>query len=171
MLKLFSVTSTTDPELATLTVATFLRTHRVLFDALDRELRDRVGLSIPQWEVLEAIGRSAEGRLRMVDITKRMCVSKSGVTQLVDRLEEKGLVARSFSSSDRRLIYASLTQAGADASRQAWPAFHAAVEAHFTRHLSGADVSCLRRGLTKVLGGSGLPEAVLDDHEEEQVRS
>jgi DNA-binding MarR family transcriptional regulator len=143
----------TDPP--TEALETFLKAHRVLFEALDGELRDRVGLSIPQLEMLQALSQAPEGRLRMMDITKQMCVSKSGVTQLVDRLEERGLVARVFSRSDRRLTYATLTEAGTEACERAWPAFHEAARTHLARHLSDKDLRCLHTALSKVLEGRG----------------
>jgi DNA-binding MarR family transcriptional regulator len=137
----------TDPP--TEALETFLKAHRVLFEALDGELRDRVGLSIPQLEMLQALSQAPEGRLRMMDI------SKSGVTQLVDRLEERGLVAREFSRSDRRLTYATLTEAGTEACERAWPAFHEAARTHLARHLSDKDLRCLHTALSKVLEGRG----------------
>ena len=128
-----------------------LRAHRVLFDAVDGELRDRVGLSFALWEVLLLLAAAPDQRLRMVDITKQMCVSKSNVTQLVDRLEAAGLVAREFSSSDRRLTYARPTPRGAEASRLGWEVFNAAAQAHFSKHVSKAEIKNLVSGLTKVL--------------------
>jgi len=90
----------------------------------------------------------------MVDITRQLCVSKSGVTQLVDRLERAGLVARAFSSSDRRLTYATLTEQGTEALRRSGPMWAPIVERHFARHLSAADLSCVREALAKVVAGN-----------------
>ena len=39
---------------------TFLKAHRVLFEALDSELRAQVGLSIAQLEVLRALAQAPE---------------------------------------------------------------------------------------------------------------
>ena len=139
---------------------TFLKAHRVLFEALDSELRAQVGLSIAQLEVLQALAQAPEGRLRMMDITRWMCVSKSGVTQLVDRLEARGLVAREFSRADRRLTYATLTEAGAEASQRALPAFHDAARTHLSRHLSDDDLRCLQTALSKLLEGGRSPGEV-----------
>jgi DNA-binding MarR family transcriptional regulator len=110
--------------------------------------------------VLQELALAPEGRLRMMDITKRMCVSKSGVTQLVDRLEERGLVAREFSRSDRRLTYATLTEAGTEACGRARPVLHEAARTHLSGHLSGKDLRCLQTALSKVLEGSSSPGEV-----------
>ena len=136
-----------------------LDTHRVVADAMERQLRAEAGLSLAQWEVLYRLDQAPAGRLRMVDITRQLCVSKSGVTQLVDRLERAGLVAREFSRSDRRLTYATLTEQGAEALRRSRPVWVPIVQRHFTRHLSAEDVRCVREALAKVVEGNRYQDA------------
>jgi DNA-binding MarR family transcriptional regulator len=131
-----------------------LDTHRVIADAIERQLRDEAGLSLAQWEVLYHLDQAPAGRLRMVDITRQLCVSKSGVTQLVDRLERAGLVARELSPSDRRLIYATLTEQGTETLRRSGPVWAPIVERHFARHLSADDLRCVREALAKVVAGN-----------------
>ena len=135
-----------------------LDTHRVIADALERQLRAEAGLSLAQWEVLHRLDRAPAGRLRMVDITRQLCVSKSGVTQLVDRLERAGLVAREFSRSDRRLTYATLTEQGAEALRRCGPVWAPIVQRRLARHLSADDLRCLREALAKVVEGNTCRE-------------
>jgi len=131
-----------------------LDTHRVIADAMERQLRAQAGLSLAQWEVLYRLDQAPAGRLRMVDITRQLCVSKSGVTQLVDRLERAGLVARELSPSDRRLIYATLTEQGTETLRRSGPVWAPIVERHFARHLSADDLRCVREALAKVVAGN-----------------
>ena len=76
------------------TMHAVLNTHRVLAEAMEKRLRAQAGLSLAQFEVLSRLHRAPGTRLRMVDITRQLCVSKSGVTQLVDRLERAGLVTK-----------------------------------------------------------------------------
>jgi DNA-binding MarR family transcriptional regulator len=130
----------------------FLRSHRVLFEAVDRELRDQIGLSFALWDVLVALAHSPANRLRMIDVTKRMCVSKSNVTQLIDKLERAGLVRRESSSDDRRLIYATITKEGLAAARRGGKAFNAAATEHLARHVTKGEIGKIVSGLTKVLG-------------------
>jgi DNA-binding MarR family transcriptional regulator len=136
-----------------------LDTHRIVADAMEKRLRAEAGLSLAQWEVLYRLDQAPAGRLRMVDITRQLCVSKSGVTQLVDRLERAGLVAREFSRSDRRLTYATLTEQGAEALRRSGPVWVPIVQRHFARHLSAEDVRCVREALAKVVEGNRYQDA------------
>jgi DNA-binding MarR family transcriptional regulator len=139
------------------TMQAVLDTHRVLAEAMEKQLRAQAGLSLAQFEVLSRLHQAPDGRLRMVDITRQLCVSKSGVTQLVDRLEEAGLVVRESCQSDRRLTYARLTDRGEEALRSAEPVWTPIVQDLFTRHLTREDIRRVRAALDKVLAGNGYP--------------
>jgi DNA-binding MarR family transcriptional regulator len=128
-----------------------LRAHRVLLDEVERRLREEVGLSFPLWEVLVVLAQAPDDRLRMVDVTRRMCVSKSNVTQLIDKLEHQGLVARELSPRDRRLVYAMLTERGRKAAQQGAGIFNAAAKEHFARFLTKSEIDKVASGLTKVI--------------------
>jgi DNA-binding MarR family transcriptional regulator len=141
------------------TMYAVLNTHRVLAEAMEKRLRAQAGLSLAQFEVLSRLHQAPGTRLRMVDITRQLCVSKSGVTQLVDRLEVAGLVVRESCTSDRRLTYARLTDRGEEALCSAEPIWAPVVQEHFSRHLTSADIRCVRAALDKVLEGNGYPGA------------
>lgn len=53
-----------------------------------------------------------KGSLLLSDIQRKILVSSSGITYLIDRLEKRGLVKRMPSPGDRRAVYASLTDEG-----------------------------------------------------------
>jgi DNA-binding MarR family transcriptional regulator len=131
----------------------FLRAHRVLFDGIDREFRDRQGLSLALWEVLVILSKAPELRLRMVDITRQLLVSKSNVTQLIDKLEQAGMVTRELSATDRRLIYATLTPAGIEAVQRGGDTFNHAAQAHFANRITPTELQKLTSGLAKVIRG------------------
>ena len=138
----------------TAVVMALLLVDRTIMDSLDKRLRASAGLSLPQYVVLLRLSEAAEGRLRMVDISDRLCVSKSGVTQLVDRLEIAGLVERQSHRSDRRLTYAKITRSGRDALRASTPELEVGVRDQFARHLTEDEMRCLHRALIKVQEGN-----------------
>ena len=70
----------------------------------------RSGLSAGEFSVLEALYH--RGRLLLGELQQKVLVSSGGVTYLVDRLEEKGLVERQDCPNDRRARYALLTPKG-----------------------------------------------------------
>src|SRR2546425_699925 len=84
------------PDRTMAAVAALLHVDRIISDGIDKRLRAQAGLSLAQYEVLRRLSEAPDGRLRMVDISGSLCVSKSGVTQLVDRLEDVRMVERQF---------------------------------------------------------------------------
>jgi DNA-binding MarR family transcriptional regulator len=81
----------------------------------------RHGLSIVEFEVLVRLARSPLGLLRMSDLAAQTSLTTSGVTRVVDRLVDRGLVARQACATDRRTTYAVVTDAGRDLLAAALP--------------------------------------------------
>src|SRR5260370_30214632 len=96
-----------DPAAAVL--AALAAAHRSLSAVIDRELRAACGLSLAEADVLATLTRGPDGRQRMADIAGQMSVSKSGVTQIIDRLLAAGPAAPPSSAPDRRLGSAPVT--------------------------------------------------------------
>lgn len=70
------------------------------------------GLSVVEFEVLIRLARTPLGLLRMTDLSAQTSVTTSGITRVVDRLQERGLVSRQACETDRRATYAVITEAG-----------------------------------------------------------
>ena len=70
------------------------------------------GLSSVEFEVLLRLARSPLGLLRMTDLTAQTSLTNSGITRVVDRLVERGLVTRQACETDRRTTYAVVTDSG-----------------------------------------------------------
>ena len=77
------------------------------------------GLSIAEFAVLELLYH--RGQTLLGEIQKRILVSSGGITFLVDRLEQKGLVERRVCPEDRRARYAALTREGQRLLRRIFP--------------------------------------------------
>ena len=70
-----------------------------------------VGLSIPKLAALDRLVEAGES-LSLGQLAERLACVKSNVTQLVDRLQTDGLVARAPDPNDRRSCLAVLTEEG-----------------------------------------------------------
>jgi DNA-binding MarR family transcriptional regulator len=71
----------------------------------------RHGLTGPQYNVLRIL-RGAGEPLPCQEIASRMINQVPDITRLVDRLEEAGLVERSRTEADRRLVLTRITEPG-----------------------------------------------------------
>ncbi|MFJ9695344.1 MarR family winged helix-turn-helix transcriptional regulator [Kitasatospora sp. NPDC101183] len=93
---------------------------------LDRELGERYGLGMSEFEVLERLVEgcgSGDGphSLRVSDLAPTVHLSQSALSRLIARLEKGGLVTRSMCEADRRAVVITLTDAGCERYRQARP--------------------------------------------------
>jgi DNA-binding MarR family transcriptional regulator len=86
---------------------------------IDEDLRDQVGIDIQTYDALLHTKEAGEAGIRMTDLADRVLLSKPGLTALVDRLEDRGLLARQPERHDRRVKRIVLTPTGWDLFRQA----------------------------------------------------
>jgi MarR family 2-MHQ and catechol resistance regulon transcriptional repressor len=77
------------------------------------------GLTRGEFAVLEALLH--KGPMLLRDVRSRILVSSGGITYLVDRLAEQGLVERRICPSDRRAFYVHLTDAGRSRIEEVFP--------------------------------------------------
>lgn len=141
----------------------FIAAHQVVSEKLEAGLEREHGLSLASFEVLAHLASAPGSRMRMQDLAEKILLSKSGLTRLCDRMEGAGLIQRASCPSDRRGTYAVLTDTGANAHRSAAPAFTAAVNDRFGRHLGAAERRVLRdalRRLAEANGGGSCDRAV-----------
>jgi DNA-binding MarR family transcriptional regulator len=76
------------------------------------ELLKSRDVSSPQYNILRILRGAGASGLACGAIGERMVTHNPDVTRLLDRLEKRGLVARSRGSDDRRVIVARITPAG-----------------------------------------------------------
>lgn len=96
----------------------------------------RHGLTIAEFGILEALYHV--GPLLLGELQRRILVSSGGVTYLVDRLEQRGLVQRQPCPEDRRARYAALTPEGKRLVARIFPGHAKAIE-HAMSGLTRAD--------------------------------
>jgi DNA-binding MarR family transcriptional regulator len=78
----------------------------------DAELGASHGLGLSDFAALHHLAEAKEGRLRRVDLARRLALTPSGVTRLLGPLERRGIVARQEDGNDARATYAVLTRSG-----------------------------------------------------------
>jgi MarR family 2-MHQ and catechol resistance regulon transcriptional repressor len=121
----------------------------------DRASVARHGLTPAEFAVLEVLLH--KGPMLLSEVQKKILVSSGGITYLVDRLEDRGLVARRPCAEDRRATYAELTPEGRALISRIFPDHQARLE----RALSGLSAS-EQHEAAKLLKKLGLRAAELD---------
>jgi DNA-binding MarR family transcriptional regulator len=127
-----------------------LHAHHDVTDRLDADLRAQHGLTFSEYDVLLRLARAPA--LRMSDLAERVLLSPSGLTRLVDRLVEDGLVARDPSPEDARVTLARLTGRGRERLRRAARTHLQGIREHFTGRLSEAQLRNVASALETITG-------------------
>lgn len=130
--------------------ALLLRVHAAVVPKLSRELAG-VGLPISWYDVLLVLNAAPDRLLRMSELGSRAVISREQVSRVVTELQKAGLVERRPNPADKRSSFAAITPAGRARLRAAAPAYLAAIERHFTGHLTDREVAVIVKGLGRVL--------------------
>lgn len=130
-----------------------LRAHATTTRILNARLQAEHGLTINDYEALQVLACAEGGRLKRVELARRLVLTPSGVTRLLEGLEDAGLVARAACEADRRVTYAQVTDAGLAKLREAACGHEGSVQALFEEHLSAKEIEQLAEVLGKVPGG------------------
>src|SRR3981081_3078719 len=82
--------------------AAFLDAQAALLRQLESELIEKEDMTLAEFAALIKLGRAPDRRPRRTELSERVRLSRSGLTRLVDRLVQAGLVKRGKCADDRR---------------------------------------------------------------------
>ena len=120
-----------------------VRGHAAVTRAMNAQLVAEHGLTINDYEALLQLARAEERRMRRVDLAGRLVLTASGVTRLLDGLEQAGYVDRDSCASDRRVTYAVLTDAGLVKLREASKSHVADIRSFFETRFTSEELDLL----------------------------
>jgi DNA-binding MarR family transcriptional regulator len=126
-----------------------LDVSRLLMHQLERDLQP-FGLTNNDYEILVNLSEAEDRRMRMSDLAKSTLQSKSRLSHQITRMEAAGFVRRENCESDRRGLYAVLTEQGWETMRQVAPRHVASVREHFIDLIPPQDLAAYRQALTPV---------------------
>jgi len=125
--------------------------YATLARELSASLVDKHGLTINDYGCLLLLSRAGEEGMRRIDLANELRLSPSGITRLLDRLEDQGLVGKGACKEDARVSYAILTDAGLAKLKEAAPGHIADIETQLADVLDEEEM----RTLTELLGRIG----------------
>jgi DNA-binding MarR family transcriptional regulator len=107
--------------------------------ALQRELQDAAGLSLPDFTVLDQLVAVPEHRLRVSDLARMLGWQRTRLSHHVTRMADRDLVSRQDCADDGRGAFVTVTAGGRSAHDRAAPAHAAALHAHLFDALTKAE--------------------------------
>ncbi|MET9292390.1 MarR family transcriptional regulator [Streptomyces sp. NPDC003077] len=129
------------------------RTHldviRLLQHQMERDLQP-FGLTNNDYEILVNLSEAEGRRMRMSDLAAATLQSKSRLSHQITRMENAGLVRRESCESDRRGLFAVLTDEGWETMRRVAPHHVSSVRKHFIDLFTPEDLAKLHQFLTPV---------------------
>jgi DNA-binding MarR family transcriptional regulator len=130
---------------------------------MDAHLQAAHGLTINDYEVLLALARAPDRRMRRVDLAGQVLLTQSGITRLLQGLERTGLVERASCDTDRRVVYACLTDEGYARLRAAARTHLDDIGALFAARFSDGELEQLDGLLGQVLEDGSEPDCSVPD--------
>jgi DNA-binding MarR family transcriptional regulator len=102
------------------------------------------------YDVLWAIRRAPDRRLRMSELAAGLTISRGGLTKIADRLERAGLIRREPAADDGRGLYAVLTPEGNALLRRMWPVYSRVLRETFAAGMTGEEAAVIARALGRI---------------------
>jgi DNA-binding MarR family transcriptional regulator len=127
-----------------------MRAHAATIRILGAQLHAEHGLTVNDYEALYVLSRAEGGRMKRVDLARRLLLTPSGITRLLEGLESAGLVERVACPEDLRVSYAQLTEAGLERLVAASCAHEGSVRALLEEHLDADEIETLAEMLGKL---------------------
>ena len=94
-------------------VTSLMRVQQLLLARIEDILKP-FGLTFAAYEALRLLAFTRTGSMPMGKLGARLMVHPAAVTNAISKLEQRGLVQRSMSPDDRRVVFAAITPAGRD---------------------------------------------------------
>lgn len=120
-----------------------LRTHAELTARMNRELVDACDITLATYDVLRHIALADNGRIRLAALADRVMLTRGGLTPVVQRLENEGLLERETDAHDRRGAWVQLTSTGRKQLARAHGRHVRSIREHFLDHLDHEQLETL----------------------------
>jgi DNA-binding MarR family transcriptional regulator len=132
---------------------TYLRMASLLPAALNRQLQQDCGLTLPEYEVLVQLSEAPEHRLRPFQICDALNWEQSRLSHQLTRMERRELVTRHGCAADGRGAFIALTPAGSAAISEAAPRHVATVRRLIFDRLSETQRAAFEDACTAIISG------------------
>lgn len=127
--------------------------HAAMTRSFNAELQSSSAITVTDFEALRRLAGEPEGMMRRVDLAQAVGLTASGITRLLDGLQQAGLVRKEQCTSDARVSYAAITDAGRALLVHAAEAHLDGIAAIFSERFTPAEIDDLVQLLGRLPGG------------------
>ena len=127
-----------------------IRAHVATTRRLSAGLENEHGLSLSDYEVLLRLANAPDGMMRRVDLARSVLLTPSGITRLLEGLEQSGYVERAKCDTDARVTYARLTDEGHAKLEEASGSHVEEIRDHFSGRFTAEELEALHALLSRL---------------------
>jgi DNA-binding MarR family transcriptional regulator len=124
--------------------------HNVLTAALEKDLVPEAGIPLAWYEVLHHLSQAEGGLMRFQELARISGITDSGASRRLNHMIRAGLIDRQSCPTDRRGVYAHITDAGRDSYRRTHAVFVRSLKKNLSEHLSAGEADSLRVALERL---------------------
>jgi DNA-binding MarR family transcriptional regulator len=98
-----------NPEIYTKIWRNLISIYKVLYKEVETKFNEN-NVTVLEYRILRILNE--KGRMTMASLAEENYVTQAWITGMIDKMESRGLVVRTRSDTDRRVIYISATDEG-----------------------------------------------------------
>jgi DNA-binding MarR family transcriptional regulator len=132
-----------------------LRAHCSMTAAIEKDLLPQTGLQLGWYQVLAHLSHAPSSMLRFQDLARVAGITDSGASRRINQMIKAGLIDRHLCESDRRGVYAHLTDKGKTAYTKAHAVFLKSLDRNLSSHLLAGEADLVHAALSR-LSAAGL---------------
>lgn len=136
----------------------FFEVGKILKHYMRKNFED-IGITAPQGMVIGTLFKA--GEMKITELSKKVNLSNSTISGIVDRLEKQDLVIRTRSEKDRRAVYVNITPKVKDMYKE----IHKKTEKSFEDLLSGGSPE----DITKIIDGLNTLKRILTERKDSEI--
>jgi DNA-binding MarR family transcriptional regulator len=125
------------------------RAHCAMAGALEKDILPATGISLGWYEVLAHLNQAPDSRMRFQDLARVVGITDSGASRRLNLMIKAGLIDRFLCPSDRRGVYAHLTDKGKTTYTKAHAVFVKSLERNLS-HLGPGEAELVHSALSRL---------------------
>lgn len=126
------------------------RAHNLMTAALEKEMLPEAGIPLAWFEVLHHLSQAKDGAMRFQELARVSGISDSGASRRLDQMIKADLIERLSCPTDRRGVFAHITNKGEAAYKRGHAVFVRSLKRNLTSQLGPEEIEALRESLDRL---------------------
>jgi Transcriptional regulators len=126
------------------------RAHSTMTAAIEKDMLPQTGIALGWYEVLAHLRQAPGAMLRFQDLARIAGITDSGASRRLNQMIKAGLIDRHSCPTDRRGVYAHLTEKGKATYEKAHRVFLRSLDSNLASHLQPGEADLVRAALSRL---------------------